>query len=116
VLGDGIAVPTIGSIEVYKSPQPSQFGSGYAAVNILPKYMKKEGQEGILGLNGGSYGSFDENVSAGSSRDPSTSMRPRATRAPMATGRIQPPISKVSMPMPATRSRKSGGSGSSSTR
>ncbi len=65
VLGDGIAVPTIGSIEIYKSPQPSRFGSGYAAVNILPKYMKKEGQEGILSFNGGSYGSLDESVSAG---------------------------------------------------
>lgn len=70
VLGDAIAVPTIGSIEVYKSPQPSQFGSGYAAVNILPKYMKQEGQEGILGFNGGSYGSLNENVSAGLKKGP----------------------------------------------
>ncbi len=70
VLGDGIAVPTIGSIEIYKSPQPSRFGSGYAAVNILPKYMKKEGQEGILGFSGGSYGTLDENVSAGLKKGP----------------------------------------------
>ncbi len=70
MLGDGIAVPTIGSIEIYKGPQPSQFGSGYAAVNVLPKYMKKEGQEGILSFNGGSYGSFDENVSAGLKKGP----------------------------------------------
>ena len=65
VMGDGIAVSTIGGMEVYKSPQPSQFGSGYAMVNILPKYMKKEGREAVLDLRGGSYATFDENVSAG---------------------------------------------------
>jgi len=54
VLGDGIAVPTIGAIEVYKSPQPSAFGSGYALVNILPKYFKGEGQEIAVDVGGGS--------------------------------------------------------------
>ena len=46
VLGDGIAVSTIGGIEVYKSPQPSQFGSGYASVNVLPKYLTERGSGG----------------------------------------------------------------------
>ncbi len=65
VLGDGIAVSTIGGMEVYKSPQPSQFGSGYAMINILPKYMKTDGQEATIDVRGGSYGTIDESVSAG---------------------------------------------------
>ena len=70
VLGDGIAVPTIGGIEVFKSPQPSQFGSGYAAVNILPKYMTKEGQEFVHNFSGGSYGTFNESLSSGVKKGP----------------------------------------------
>ena len=54
VLGDGIAVPTIGGIEVFKIPHPSQFGSGYALVNVLPKYMAEEGKEKIT-VNGKEY-------------------------------------------------------------
>lgn len=65
VLGDGIAVPTIGGIEVYKSPQPSRFGSGYALVNILPKYQKEEGREVTVDATGGSYATFTESVSGG---------------------------------------------------
>jgi outer membrane cobalamin receptor len=70
VLGDGIAVSTIGGIEVYKSPQPSQFGSGYASVNILPKYLTKEGQEVVLNSSGGSYGTFNESLSGGVKKGP----------------------------------------------
>lgn len=65
VLGDGIAVATIGGMEIYKSPQPSVFGSGYAMVNILPKYMKKEGAEAGFDASGGSYETFNESLSAG---------------------------------------------------
>ena len=65
VLGDGIAVSTIGGIEVFKSPQPSQFGNGYALVNVLPKYLKQEGQEVVLNAGGGSYGTFSESLSGG---------------------------------------------------
>ena len=65
VLGDGIAVSTIGGMEVYKSPQPSQFGSGYAMVNILPKHMTNEGQEALFTFRGGNYDTFDESLSAG---------------------------------------------------
>jgi outer membrane cobalamin receptor len=70
VLGDSIAVSTIGGIEVYKSPQPSQFGSGYASVNVLPKYMAQEGQEVVLNASGGSYATFDESLSGGIKRGP----------------------------------------------
>jgi iron complex outermembrane receptor protein len=70
VLGDGIAVPTIGSIEVFKSPQPSQFGTGYASVNILPKYMKVEGKEIKLDVSGGSYATFSQSMSGGVKQGP----------------------------------------------
>lgn len=70
VLGDGIAVSTIGGMEVYKSPQPSQFGSGYASVNIFPKYMTQEGEEAEANSSGGSDGTFDESLSAGVKKGP----------------------------------------------
>ena len=70
VLGDGIAISTIGGIEVYKSPQPSQFGSGYASVNVLPKYLKEEGQEVLLYFSGGSYATFNESLSGGVKKGP----------------------------------------------
>jgi outer membrane receptor protein involved in Fe transport len=70
VLGDSIAISTIGGIEVYKSPQLSQFGSGYASVNILPKYLTKEGQEIVLNFSGGSYYTFNESLSGGIKKGP----------------------------------------------
>ncbi|HTP06233.1 MAG TPA: TonB-dependent receptor [Nitrospirota bacterium] len=70
VLGDGTAVSTIGNIEVFKSPQPSQFGSGYASINIIPKYMTQEGQEIELDLSGGSYKTFSESLSGGVKKGP----------------------------------------------
>lgn len=70
VLGDGIPVSAIGGIEVYKSPQPSQFGSGYGSINVLPKHLTIEGWEGALTASGGSYGTFDEDFSVGVSKEP----------------------------------------------
>lgn len=70
VLGDGIPVSSIGGIEVYKSPQPSQFGTGYGSINVLPKYLSKEGQEAALTASAGSYGTVDEDLSAGLSKGP----------------------------------------------
>lgn len=70
VLGDGIAVPMIGGIEVYKSPQPSQFGNGFASINVLPKYMAKEGQEAVLSGSAGSFGTTEEDTAAGIRKGP----------------------------------------------
>lgn len=70
VLGDSIALSTIGGIEVFKSPQPSQFGSGYASVNVLPRYMKEEGQEAVLNFSGGSYATFVQGLSGGVRKGP----------------------------------------------
>ena len=70
VLGDGIPVSAIERIEIYKSPQPSQFGSGYASINILPKYLRKEGQEAVFNASAGSYSTVDEDFSVGVKRGP----------------------------------------------
>lgn len=70
VLGDGIAVPAIGSIEIFKSPQPSEFGSGYAAVNVKPKYLKEEGREAVIEASGGSFHTFSQSLSAGIKQGP----------------------------------------------
>lgn len=70
VLPDSIPVSTIGGIEVFKSPQPSQFGNGYASINILPKYIAQEGQEVGLNASGGSYATVDESVFGGIKKGP----------------------------------------------
>ena len=65
ILADGIAVSTIDSVELFKGPQPSQFGSGYASINIRPKYLSEDGKELNLSISGGSYGTFIESISGG---------------------------------------------------
>lgn len=64
-MADGIPVSAIGSIEVYKYPQPSRFGTGYAFVNVTPKYRTTDGMELATGISGGSYKTFAENASFG---------------------------------------------------
>ena len=68
-LADGIPVFALGGMEVYKSPQPSRFGSGYGMINFIPKYMTEDGTELRLGFEGGSFGTFAENVGAGAKKD-----------------------------------------------
>jgi outer membrane cobalamin receptor len=70
VLGDSIAMATVGGMEVYKSPQPSQFGCGYALINVLPKYLKEEGQELVFDFSGGSYATLDQSLSGGIKKGP----------------------------------------------
>lgn len=67
--GDSIAVGTIGSMQIYKSPQPVQFGSGYALVNIEPRKMQEYGKEIFFGLRGGTYATFIEDIAAGYKKD-----------------------------------------------
>jgi iron complex outermembrane receptor protein len=64
-MADAFPVFAADSIEVFKSPQPSAFGTGFGLVNITPKYQKTEGQEFNAGFNAGSFGAFSENVSFG---------------------------------------------------
>lgn len=67
-LADGIPVYALGGMEIYKYPQPSRFGSGYAMLNFIPKYMTKEGYELRIGAEGGSYGTVAENVGMGAKK------------------------------------------------
>lgn len=69
-LGDGMALPTIGSIEIFKSPQPSEFGSGYASVNVIPRQMKEEGREAVFDTSGGSFNTVAQSLSAGVRKGP----------------------------------------------
>jgi iron complex outermembrane receptor protein len=68
-MADSIPVFTAGSVEVYKYPQPSRFGAGYALVNVVPKYMTREGQEYRMGFSGGMFGTIAENASVGYKKD-----------------------------------------------
>jgi iron complex outermembrane receptor protein len=68
-LADGIPVFALGGMEIYKYPQPSRFGSGYGMVNFIPKHMTEEGYELRLGFEGGSYGTFVENVGMGAKKE-----------------------------------------------
>ncbi|MDR1395301.1 MAG: TonB-dependent receptor plug domain-containing protein [Deltaproteobacteria bacterium] len=69
-LGDGIPVYALGGMEIYKYPQPTRFGTGYGMINFIPKYMSEEGMELRTGFQGGSYGTFAENVSFGIKKGP----------------------------------------------
>ncbi len=64
-LADGMPVYALGGMEVYKYPQPSRFGSGYGMINFIPKYRTEDGYGADVGFEGGSYGTFAENVGAG---------------------------------------------------
>jgi outer membrane receptor for Fe3+-dicitrate len=64
-LADGIPVYALGGMEVYKYPQPSRFGSGYGMINFIPKYRTEDGYGAGVNFEGGSYGTFAENVGAG---------------------------------------------------
>ncbi|MDR1489450.1 MAG: TonB-dependent receptor plug domain-containing protein [Desulfovibrio sp.] len=68
-LADGIPVYALGGMEIYKYPQPSRFGTGYGMVNFVPRHMTEEGFEARFGIQGGSYGTFAENVGLGMKKD-----------------------------------------------
>ena len=68
-LADGIPVYALGGMEIYKYPQPSRFGTGYAMLNFIPKYMTEEGYELRIGAEGGSFGTVAENVGMGAKKD-----------------------------------------------
>ncbi|MDR2173325.1 MAG: TonB-dependent receptor plug domain-containing protein [Burkholderiales bacterium] len=64
-MADGIALGTVAGVEIHQSPQPVRFGSGYSLVNVVPEKMDTEGQTANIGLSGGVYSTFSENMSAG---------------------------------------------------
>ncbi|MDR0842762.1 MAG: TonB-dependent receptor plug domain-containing protein, partial [Acidobacteriota bacterium] len=67
-LADGIPVYALGGMEIYKSPQPSRFGSGYGMINFIPKHQTTEGFDARAKIEGGSYGTVAENFSLGYKR------------------------------------------------
>lgn len=68
-LFDGISLGSVEAIEVFKSPQPANFGSGYAAVNMEPRKIKRAGQEVEISVAGGSHETVNEEVFAGYKND-----------------------------------------------
>jgi len=64
-LADGIPVYALGGMEIYKYPQPSRFGSGYGMINFIPKFRTENGYGADLNFEGGSYGTYAENVGGG---------------------------------------------------
>ena len=64
-MADGIPVSAAESVEVRKSPQPSEFGAGYAQINVEPRYMDEEGWTAEGGFSGGSYFTFLQNAAFG---------------------------------------------------
>ncbi|GHV30302.1 hypothetical protein AGMMS4952_17110 [Spirochaetia bacterium] len=64
-MADGFPVFAAGSVEVYKSPQPSSFATGYGLVNVTPKYMAEQGWEAQAGFTYGSFQTIGENASFG---------------------------------------------------
>lgn len=50
-------------------PVQTRFGTGYAMLNFIPKYMTKEGYELRIGAEGGSFGTVAENVGMGAKKD-----------------------------------------------
>jgi iron complex outermembrane receptor protein len=69
-MADSIPVFAVNSLEVFKSPQPSSFGAGYAALNIVPKYQDEQGWSAETGFSGGSFLTLGENASLGLRRGP----------------------------------------------
>ena len=68
-LFDGISLGSVEAIEIFKSPQPANFGSGYAAVSIEPRKIKRSGQEAEISVAGGSHETVNEEVFAGYKND-----------------------------------------------
>jgi iron complex outermembrane receptor protein len=64
-MADGFPVFAAESVEVYKSPQPSSFATGYGLVNVIPKYMAEQGWEARSGFSYGSFQTIGENASFG---------------------------------------------------
>jgi iron complex outermembrane receptor protein len=69
-MADSISVFTAGSLEVFKSPTPSSFGAGYAAVNVVPRYQDTQGWTAESGFTGDSFHTLGENISFGLRRGP----------------------------------------------
>ncbi len=68
-LFDGVSLGSVESISVLKSPQPSQFGSGYAALDMKARKMTQKGKAASLSFAAGSHQTVNEEVAAGFKND-----------------------------------------------
>ena len=55
---DLITIDPAQAIEVYKSPQPEEFGNAFAAINLVPKQKTSKGIDAKALAQGGSYHTF----------------------------------------------------------
>jgi len=62
---DAFSLGIADSINIYKAPQPSAFGAGYALVDVQPRFMKNEGWEADAGVSPGSFLTVSELASFG---------------------------------------------------
>ena len=68
-LFDGVSLGSVESISILKSPQPSQFGSGYAALDMKARKMTQKGKAASLTFAAGSHQTINEEVAAGYKND-----------------------------------------------
>ncbi len=68
-LFDGVSLGSVESISILKSPQPSQFGSGYAALDMTARKMTQKGKAASLTFAAGSHQTINEEVAAGYKND-----------------------------------------------
>jgi len=64
-LMDLMPIDPAGSIEVIKGVQPTEQGSGFGGVNIVPKRMTEEGYKTKVGTSYGSFNTMTETVEHG---------------------------------------------------
>jgi iron complex outermembrane receptor protein len=65
---DSFSLGIADRVEVYKSPQPSAFGAGYALVDLIPRHMREEGWAAETGASLGSFLALAETASLGFKR------------------------------------------------
>lgn len=66
-LMDLMSIDAGNTIEVYKSPQPQNFGNAMAGINIVPKTWTRDGYGGRVELSAGSYGTTVAKAETGGS-------------------------------------------------
>ncbi len=64
-LMDLMPIDPAGSIEVIKGVQPTEQGSGFGGVNIVPKRMTEDGHKTKVGTSYGSFNTFTETIEHG---------------------------------------------------
>ncbi len=62
---DVLPIQPAGSIEIYKGPQPAQFGNGFSAINIVPKRRTEPGIETQLSAAGGTIPTAHQSLEQG---------------------------------------------------